>query len=327
VVTPGLAAGGRAAAAAVHAEHPYPPRGPACSGPAQSPKAAARGRPLEITEPGIYDIPDAEYHKDPVPGGSLSASGARRLLPPSCPALFRHYLDHPPEPSAVFDLGHAAHKLVLGAGPPIVALAYGDWRTKEARELRDRAHAEGETPLLRGEYEQVKAMAEAIRAHPLASVLFAPETGEPERSLFWQDPETGVWCRARPDWLPAWRGASQRLIITDFKTTACAERSSFARSVHKFGYFQQAPFYIDGVRALGLDDDPAFLFVAQEKAPPYLVTVFELDAGALAAGRAFNRRAIEVYRDCKEAGVWPGYSDDIELISLPPWAARIEEYA
>ena len=38
------------------------------------------------------------------------------------------------------------------------------------------------------------------------------------------------------------------------------------------------------------------------------------------AGRELNRLAIEIYRDCTEAGVWPGYSDEIELISLPAWA-------
>jgi hypothetical protein len=78
------------------------------------------------------------------------------------------------------------------------------------------------------------------------------------------------------------------------------------------------------VRALGLDEDPAFLFVFQEKTPPYLVTVVQLDDEAEAAGRARNELAMEIWRDCTQAGVWPGYSQDIELITLPPWAARTE---
>ena len=32
---------------------------------------------------GVYDIPEDLYHRDPVPGGSLSCSGAKKLLPPS----------------------------------------------------------------------------------------------------------------------------------------------------------------------------------------------------------------------------------------------------
>src|SRR5258708_26204894 len=38
---------------------------------------------------GVYGIPADAYHADPIEGGSLSSSGARRLLPPGCPALFR----------------------------------------------------------------------------------------------------------------------------------------------------------------------------------------------------------------------------------------------
>lgn len=38
-----------------------------------------------ITEPGVYDLPAEVYHADPVEGGSLSSTGARKLLPPSCP--------------------------------------------------------------------------------------------------------------------------------------------------------------------------------------------------------------------------------------------------
>jgi len=33
-----------------------------------------------IRRPGLYDLPEHIYHADPVPGGSLSSTGARRLL-------------------------------------------------------------------------------------------------------------------------------------------------------------------------------------------------------------------------------------------------------
>ena len=46
-----------------------------------------------IDQPGIYDIPEDQYHRDPVPGGSLSASGAKKLLADGGPARYRHQLD------------------------------------------------------------------------------------------------------------------------------------------------------------------------------------------------------------------------------------------
>jgi hypothetical protein len=41
-------------------------------------------------------------------------------------------------------------------------------------------------------------------------------------------------------------------------------------------------------------------------------------------GSIRNRRAVDLYMECKTTGRWPGYSDDIELISLPEWAEDLE---
>jgi hypothetical protein len=269
-----------------------------------------------------------EYHADPVPGGSLSSSGARKLLPPNCPALFHHERQHGRPPKRELDLGHAAHKLVLGVGPDLVVVDASDWRTKAAQDKRDEARATGAVPLLRAEWEQLKAMAEALRAHPVASALFAPGRGKPEQALIWQDGPTGVWRRALLDWLPA-QVAGWRLIVPDYKTTRDADPESIARAVHTYGYHQQAAWYLDGVKALGLHgQEPAFVFVFQEKTAPYLVTVVELDALALRIGAARNRRALETYARCTAEDRWPGYSDAVESICLPAWAEKSdsEEY-
>jgi hypothetical protein len=270
-----------------------------------------------ITGPGVYEMPHAEYLADPVPGGSLSSSGARLLLPPSCPALFRHYQGNPPESTAVFDFGHAAHELVLGAGPGLALIPFDDWRTSAAKAARDKAYARGQTPLLTAEYKQVQAMAAALREHPIASALFDPERGgKPEQNLFWE--ADGIWKRARLDWLPL---ISDRPIISDYKTARSADPGSFAKSVASFGYHVQAAHYLEGLQML-TGAYGAFVFAVQEKEPPYLVTVCELDATALRIGQEQARRAAEIYRDCSDAGVWPGYSSEVELISLPSWAAR-----
>ena len=273
---------------------------------------------------GVYpDMPDVEYHLDPVPGGSLSSTGARRIL--DCPAKFRYEQDHPVY-KQVFDFGSAAHKLVLGTGPELVVIDAEDWRTKAAREARDEARAFGKSPVLTHEYEQVKAMAAEIRWHPLAGRLFNPADGQAEVSLFWVDAEYPVWRRARLDWLRPGT-ETRRALIIDYKSADSASPDAFAKSAANLGYHQQDAFYGDGVRALGLDDDPGFLFVVQEKTPPYLVTVCELTGVAREVGRQRNRRAIERFRDCREAGIWPGYSDGVEYISLPAWALRdLEEF-
>jgi hypothetical protein len=159
----------------------------------------------------------------------------------------------------------------------------------------------------------------------VAGVLLSPDRGKAEQSLFWVDEDTGVHRRARLDHLP--EPGPGRFIAADYKSCAKADPASIAKAVANFGYHQQDPYYLDGIRALGLDDDPAFVFIFQEKEAPYLVTVVQLDDDARAAGRERNRVAIERFRDCTVAGIWPGYAEDIVPISLPPWALRDLEYA
>jgi hypothetical protein len=278
----------------------------------------------EVTVPGVYQVDADTYHADPVAGGSLSSSGARKLLPPHCPARYRWERDNPPPPRPHFDIGHAAHRLVLGDGPDIVVIDAEDWRTKAAKAARDEAHAAGQVPLLTEAHDQVQAMAAAIRAHPVASRLFTPGRGRPEQALIWRDDATGVMRRALLDWLPDVPGG--RLIVPDYKTARSGDPDELSRAAHNYSYHQQAAWYLDGVRALGLgNDDAAFVFVCQEKDPPYLVTIVELDHVAMRIGDLRNRRALNIYAECVRTGRWPGYADDrVELLSLPPWAEAQE---
>jgi hypothetical protein len=291
--------------------------------------AVAERSDLVITEPGVYDMPDDVYHADPVPGGSLSASGAKKLLPPSCPARFRYDRDNPPQPSSAMELGSAAHKLVLGIGAQLVLVDADNYRTKAAQETAKTARAAGMVPLLPQEMAAAAAMADAIRAHPLAGALFAPGSGRPEQSLFWVDHLTGIWRRARLDWLPFPRydgsGRLARPVIADLKSCASAEPGAIARAVSKFGYAIQAPWYCDALAALGPHPDPAFVFVFVESDPPHLITVAHLEDDSMAAGRKLGRLACERFRDCAKDDLWPAYSEkptDIEEIRLPYWALR-----
>ena len=197
-----------------------------------------------ITKPGVYDITNEQYQADPVKGGSLSNSGARRLLPPSCPALFRYEQDHGRPTKRDFEFGHAAHNLVLGAGPETVVIKADSYRTNAAKDAAAEARAEGKTPLLEAEYAVVLAMAAALKTHPIASALLSGQ-GKAEQSLFWIDPETGVCRRARPDWLPERPGG--RLILPDYKTAKSAAPEDINKALHDYGYARQAAWYLDGV--------------------------------------------------------------------------------
>lgn len=267
----------------------------------------------------IADLPHNEYLAMP----ALSFSGMKQLLPPSCPALFKYWREHQRPSKTAYDFGHVAHSLVLGAGPEIVAIDADDWRTKDARTQRDEAYTAGQVPVLASDYAAAEALAESVKAHPRAAELLRPGSGKPEVSLFWTDEESGVDIRGRLDWLP--NPSDGRMVVPDFKTAASADPETFAQSAAKYGYAQQAALYIDGLKALGLSDDPVFVFIVAEKSAPYLVSVIELDAEALRIGRGLNRRAIQIYKHCTQTNTWPGYSPDVELISMPVWYQRQHE--
>ncbi|MET8866483.1 PD-(D/E)XK nuclease-like domain-containing protein [Nonomuraea sp. NPDC004580] len=270
-----------------------------------------------ITSPGIYDMPEEIYFSDPVPGGSLSSSGARLLLQPGGPAKYRWQQDHPAATKKHFEVGSAAHKLVLGAGPELALVDKERWDDKDTKAKVAEIRKRGAIPLKRADWQMVHDMADAIRRHPLAGPLFDPVEGEAEKTFIWQDPATGVWRRARLDWVP--NCGDGRFVIADYKTTAAASRHAVAKTIATYGYFMQDPWYRDAVTAAGLDDDPLFVFVFQEKTAPYLVNVVALDPDDVEAGRERNERALNLYADCAATGIWPGYGDDIAPIILPRW--------
>lgn len=283
-----------------------------------APTAPAAASPAPLP-PGMYDqLPADEYHRDP----ALSASGMKLLLDPGCPALYRHDRDNPQPPKATFDFGHAAHRIVLGDGAKLRVLDYDDWKTKAAQQAKREAREEGAIPLLPQDMDRARAMAAAVRAHPLAGPLF--RGGRPEVSLFFKDPVTGVSLRSRLDWLDDQRRG--RAIMTDLKTIGTGvDLEHIERAIYDYGYHVSGVQYEEAVKALGLAAEDAvttLVFVCKE--PPFLVRVVQLPFDAIKVGRAKRRAAINRFKECSDSGRWPGY-DEVAYAGLPPWAQAREE--
>lgn len=271
------------------------------------------------------DLTAEQYHADKT---SISSSGLRALLAPGCPAQFKYDRDNPRPPKREFDLGHAAHKLVLGEGPEFRIIDFPDYKKTAAQNQRDEAYALGLVPLLPKEHDQVQAMADAIRRHPIAGPLFTPGTGRAELSIFWTDRETGVRCRIRPDWLKELPGLA---LAVDYKTCRDASPDAVSRAIRDHSYHQQDAFYTDGIWAALDPQDVRFVFVFQSKQAPYLITVRELAQQDRDIGRARNERALRLYADCERTGIWPDWTGpvtEIPTISMPSYDTlrQAEEY-
>lgn len=289
-----------------------------------------------ITTPGAYaDIAAEEYHRnaDLLPGPSLSSSGAKKLLNQS-PFHFWH--DSPLNPNRPaeeakphFSVGKAAHDLILleDRWPSFYhVLPEGFSRAaskKFAAEIEeaDAAQEDGLTVLRHDDMLTVLAVAEAIKRNPLAVATLT--NGEAEETLVWQDKETGVWLRARPDFRPNSIVENRPVrIVSDLKFLAAtnATPTGFQRAIANFGYHQSAAFYFDGIEAVYGNKPTHWLHVAVEKDAPHCVALYELPAEDIDRGRWLNRKAVRLFADCLAADKWPGYADEPTQCGLPGWA-------
>ncbi|WP_405490392.1 PD-(D/E)XK nuclease-like domain-containing protein [Nocardia sp. NBC_00511] len=271
-----------------------------------------KAEPQQISAPsipGLYaGISEEIYHGDP---NSLSSTGMRTLLEEGGPARFKAAA---PVFSDEFDEGTAAHSLLLGAGPEVVEVKTDVW-TPKAKAEREAARAKGQVALKTKQFQMVHDMAEAARKVPeVAELLSLP--GQAEMSAYAMDPQHWVMLRARFDWLVV---TGKRALVLDYKTTKNAGRRPFERSGADYGYHIQDVTYRRVLRLLGIDVEQ-FLFLAQEKTRPYLVSLHEWDDAALAEAERRVDDAIALYAQCRELGYWPGYRGGINQMSLPAWA-------
>lgn len=270
--------------------------------------------------PGIHDAIAADiYHADPCAVPSLSASIAKVMLDQSPRhAWMKHPRLNPHFEKAQkrdFDIGSAAHALMLEGEEAFVLVEADSYRTKAAQEARDEAYAAGKTPLLARQIDEIHAMVRAARAqiarHEEASEAFDPRLGRPEQTMIWQ--EGDVTCRSRIDWLPASGNA-----LFDYKTTTSAHPDDFTRRAYDLGHDVTAAFYLRGLHAL-TGREWRYRFVVQETSPPYALSVCEIEPASLGMAARKVSCAIDLWRWCLAHGAWPGYPSRVAYIQAPPW--------
>ena len=252
----------------------------------------------------VDNLSNAEYHADPAVSASHLHQVARSPY-----HYWARYVTKVPElvkPTAAMTMGSVVHCAVLEPGE--LLKRYGiapDRRTRRGKETAAAMQASGIEPVAESDLHQAQRMASAVRRHPMAAQLL--QQGQPETSVWWDDPETGLRCKCRPDWING-------RICVDLKTTTDASPRGFAKSVVNFRYHVQDAHYL----ASGLFD--RFIFIAVEKESPFAVGVYELDADALTEGQRLRSRDLQRIANCRAAESWPGYGDELQTLSLPGWA-------
>lgn len=253
----------------------------------------------------FFGLPEGVYRAAP----GVAQSDLKEMA--KSPAHYRARVDGAkPEATAAMEFGTLVHIAVLEperlAGSFVVRPDGMKFTTKEGK-----AWKEAQTlPIIDKEQEAgLMAIRDSIAAHKSARAILAG--AKTEVSVFAKHAATGILRKGRIDALTLDRDGLTT--IGDVKTTDDASLEGFSRSIAKWGYHRQAAYYMDLVGA------SFFCFIAVEKAAPYAVNVFSLDAESIALGRATYERELTLLAECEAAGQWPAYGGSINEISVPRW--------
>ncbi|EKR6295332.1 exodeoxyribonuclease VIII [Escherichia coli] len=273
---------------------------------------------VEDIEPGIYyGISNENYHAGP----GVSKSQLDDIA--DTPALYLWRKNAPVDTTKTktLDLGTAFHCRVLEpeefSNRFIVAPEFNR-RTNAGKEEEKAFLMEcastGKTVITAEEGRKIELMYQRVMALPLGQWL-VESAGHAESSIYWEDPETGILCRCRPDKIiPEFHW------IMDVKTTADIQR--FKTAYYDYRYHVQDAFYSDGYEAqFGVL--PTFVFLVASttvECGRYPVEIFMMGKEAKLAGQQEYHRNLRTLADCLNTDEWPA----IKTLSLPRWA---KEYA
>lgn len=183
--------------------------------------------------------------------------------------------------------------------------AYRDFAAENAGKLLVKAD----------ELQLAQAIVRSVRSDEMVKKFGLLDGGHVEQSLVWQDEETGLMCKCRPDY-------SCPRVIVDLKTTTDTRPEAFSRTAAKMGYHFQDAFYRMGRKAVA-GKAGGFVFIVVSTKPPFSVACHELDAEFRRIGEEQVRKTLNALRDCMETDDWRDpHAKQINAISPPIWLAN-----
>lgn len=211
-------------------------------------------------------------------------------------------------------LGSAVHMLALEPGKfdseyvvldgpvnPRTQAAYGR-DTKAFSEWLENAKAyESRKIIIREDFDQSIAIAQAFHGHEIIEGLMSVEGKEFEKTLlltYQYDDGSSERVKCKPDCIiPA------ESIIIDLKTSSDPRPDEFQWSALRYGYYRQAAIYLDACEVY-YGKEFRFLFGVVNSKAPHECGVFELTLGDIQRGREEYHELIEEYSRRKLSNNW-----------------------
>lgn len=292
-----------------------------------------------ISRNGVYSgITLDEYHGKPdlLDAPSISKSALKWLIPAhggSPKAFWGRWKFNPehvePKQTDALDYGKAAHCRLLGDEVfeekfVVRPDTYPDAKTGEFKPWHASSNVckewlaknvKGRTVITSADVIQIERIRQDARKHPLISAGIL--NGRIERSMFWKDPATGIWLKARPDAIPRADG-----VFADLKTAGSFDEDFLERQAFDACYYLQAAITRMVCRGLRIPFETfALIYVLKDDVPDTAhaeVSVHDIDRGERVV-----RWCLDTIRRCLDTGEWPGarpFDDGTRHVQMKPWA-------
>lgn len=275
----------------------------------------------------IDGVPFDVYLGDPADTPSMTNSDGKAILHSSPREVWENNRRlnknwEPGKSDNKFELGSVFHEHIMLTGDPYVIVKANDWRTNAAKEARADALKRGKTPILKGHYDTVIAMAKSfaeqckdISAGEGVSLWDMIARAKREQTIIFKD--QAVLCRARPDLYDV-----ETNTIIHVKTTAVDINpwNADRQAANMDWQFMLAHYEAAGAAVFG--SLPRQLVVIAKVAPPHLVLPLEFGPATLSLGRKERTLALTKWRACVSTNTWPGFPSKVIKADIPEWKER-----
>lgn len=228
----------------------------------------------------------------------------------------KHDAEKPRERKTCFDFGTALHMTVLTPEMVdkyvIVQPNFSGTKGEKQPWISEQMEL-GRSIVTQGELDHIHFVGDAIREDKLAMSFI--ENCDREVLKTWQEPVTGVECKARLD---LYREGE---FVVDLKSTKSCNPQFWKYDAYNYGYHIQAVHYKEPIE-IEFSKEVPFYFVVVEVTAPYDVVVFEADIEMIRDGIIDRMCALEKIAEAQITDQWPGYGQGkIQPVGKKPWRA------
>ncbi len=225
------------------------------------------------------------------------------------------------DPTGAMLRGSLVDALFFNQEDKIVVGAFTTYQSNDAKKFKAEALEAGKVPVLQHKLDEWKPGIEKQLAELRTAYGIKIEGGLTHPELKWES--DGVPCKCELDYFDDKKG-----IIYELKSTENAEPGHRGRNAMDAGQDIQCVSNIEAVEA----NYPQFLgrvkyfWMFLEPDAPHAVVVARPSQEILQLGQSRWARAKAEFKRCAKFGVWKGYTEPGEIVSLmpPTWALTAE---